>query len=164
MRTHRSACIQNSGLTRRSGGTSGWGHSRRFRDAPKESGSPPIADKQRLLRRVRSVPTGDSCTAAMTTVIWLPLVGVGDLQSENIATAVLSYGRDLSAASAAVVGGRFPTGTSLHRRDLDQNQHGAASVMGPRGMRLMAKVPYGQKAKPYAQKRKTCLLQSRQVS
>jgi hypothetical protein len=36
--------------------------------------------------------------------------------------------------------------------------------MGPRGMRLMAKVPYGQKAKPYAQKRKTYLLQSRQVS
>jgi len=43
-------------------------------------------------------------------------------------------------------------------------KHGAASVMGPRGMRLMAKVPYGQKAKPYAQKRKTYLLQSRQVS
>jgi hypothetical protein len=29
--------------------------SRRFRDAPKESGSPPIADMQRLLRHVRSV-------------------------------------------------------------------------------------------------------------
>jgi hypothetical protein len=64
----------------------------------------------------------------------------------------------------AVVGGRFPTGTGLHRRDPDQNQHGAASGMAPRGMRLMAKVPHGQKAKPYVQKRKTYLLQSRQVS
>ena len=35
------------------------GHSRRFRDAPKESGSPPIADMQRLLRHVRKVPEGD---------------------------------------------------------------------------------------------------------
>ena len=41
---------------------------------------------------------------------------------------------------------------------------GAASGMAPRGMRLMAKVPHGQKAKPYVQKRKTYLLQSRQVS
>jgi hypothetical protein len=36
--------------------------------------------------------------------------------------------------------------------------------MAPRGKRLTAKVPHGQKAKPYAQKRKTYLLQSRQVS
>jgi hypothetical protein len=39
------------------------GHSRRFRDAPKESGSPPIADMQRLLRHVRFVPLATSSGA-----------------------------------------------------------------------------------------------------
>jgi hypothetical protein len=71
-------CMSVRGQTEKSGRATG------------KSALPSVTDIVRQARQVRKVPIGDSCTAAMTTVIWLPLAGVGDLQSENIATAVLS--------------------------------------------------------------------------
>src|SRR4029077_2163083 len=56
----------------------------------------------------------------------------------------------------------FPTGTGLHRRDLDQNIRGVASGTAPRGIWLMG--PARPKGKAYAKERKTYLLQSRQFS
>ena len=150
----RSAGIRNPQQTRKSG------------DAITTSALPTTSDIPESGCDVRKVPARRLMHRSNDHCYLVPLVGVGDLQSENIATAVLSRwvalpqsladalnlnlpswpcadpracGRDLPAASTAVAGGRFPTGTGLQTRPWSKTN--MVPGMALRGMRLMAKGP-----------------------